>query len=281
MKRLILVTVLWAFSFSLIGQYIAGKMDTYLAIFLRLFFAFLVFVPFLNFRNLFRVESLKTMLIGILQIGVMYLFYYNSFKYLSVSEVALFTISTPLIISIIGNIIERRFILRQLFSVFLVVFGAAIIKWSEISNDYIIGFLLVQGANICFGLGQVLYRKIISEQNQMQKFALFFLGALIPISFVLISRSTFANLSQITSLQWGVLLWLGFIASGVCYYLWNTGSKQVSYGELAVMNNAVIPAAILVNVFFWGAKIQWTSFLLGAFIIICGILIENRRTQDC
>ncbi len=280
MKRLILVTILWAFSFSLIGQYIAGKMDTYLAIFLRLLFAFLVFVPFLNFRTLFRVESLKTMLIGILQIGVMYLFYYNSFKYLSVSEVALFTISTPLIISIIGNIIERRFILRQLFSVILVVFGAAIIKWSEISNDYIIGFLLVQGANISFGLGQVLYRKVISEQNQMQKFALFFLGALIPISIVLVSRAT-VDLSQVSNLQWGVLLWLGLVASGVCYYLWNTGAKLVSYGELAVMNNAVIPAAILVNVIFWGAKIQWTSFLLGAFIIICGILIENKRTQDC
>ncbi|MFG1481381.1 EamA family transporter [Halobacteriovorax sp. HFRX-2_2] len=279
MKRLILVTVLWAFSFSLIGQYIAGKMDTYLAIFLRLFFAFLVFVPFLNIRTLFRVESLKTMLIGILQIGVMYLFYYNSFKYLSVSEVALFTISTPLIISIIGNIIERRFILRQLFSVILVVFGAAIIKWSEISNDYIIGFLLVQGANISFGLGQVLYRKVISEQNQMQKFALFFLGALIPISIVLVSRTT-VDLSQISTLQWGVLLWLGLVASGVCYYLWNTGAKLVSYGELAVMNNAVIPAAILVNVIFWGAKIQWTSFLLGAFIIICGILIENRKPLE-
>ena len=279
MKRLILVTILWAFSFSLIGQYIAGKMDTYLAIFLRLFFAFLVFVPFLNFRTLFRVESLKTMLIGILQIGVMYLFYYNSFKYLSVSEVALFTISTPLIISIIGNIIERRFILRQLFSVILVVFGAAIIKWSEISNDYIIGFLLVQGANISFGLGQVLYRKVISEQNQMQKFALFFLGALIPISIVLVSRAT-VDLSQISNLQWGVLLWLGLVASGVCYYLWNTGAKLVSFGELAVMNNAVIPAAILINVIFWGAKIQWTSFLLGAFIIICGILIENRKSLE-
>ena len=278
MKRLILVTILWAFSFSLIGQYIAGKMDTYLAIFLRLLFAFLVFVPFLNFRTLFRVESLKTMLIGILQIGVMYLFYYNSFKYLSVSEVALFTISTPLIISIIGNIIERRFILRQLFSVILVVFGAAIIKWSEISNDYIIGFLLVQGANISFGLGQVLYRKVISEQNQMQKFALFFLGALIPISIVLVSRAT-VDLSQVSNLQWGVLLWLGLVASGVCYYLWNTGAKLVSYGELAVMNNAVIPAAILVNVIFWGAKIQWTSFLLGAFIIICGILIENMNER--
>ncbi|MGI4991864.1 EamA family transporter [Halobacteriovorax sp. GFR7] len=279
MKRLILVTVLWAFSFSLIGQYIAGKMDTYLAIFLRLLFAFIVFIPFLNFKNFFKVESLKKMLIGTLQIGVMYLFYYNSFKFLSVSEVALFTVTTPLIISIIGNIIERRFVLRQLISVFLVVIGAAIMKWSHISNDYIIGFLLVQGANISFGVGQVLYRKIASDQNQMQNFALFFLGALIPISFVLISRPT-VDLSQISTLQWGVLLWLGFVASGVCYYLWNTGAKLVSYGELAVMNNAVIPAAILVNVIFWGAKIQWTSFLLGAFIIVCGILIENRKAHE-
>lgn len=279
MKRLILVTVLWAFSFSLIGQYIAGKMDTYLAIFLRLLFAFIVFVPFFNFKNFFKVESLKKMLIGTLQIGVMYLFYYNSFKFLSVSEVALFTVTTPLIISIIGNIIERRFVLRQLISVFLVVIGAAIMKWSHISNDYIIGFLLVQGANISFGVGQVLYRKIASDQNQMQNFALFFLGALIPISFVLISRPT-VDLSQISTLQWGVLLWLGFVASGVCYYLWNTGAKLVSYGELAVMNNAVIPAAILVNVIFWGARIQWISFLFGAFIIVCGILIENRKAHE-
>lgn len=48
MNKLIFVTILWAFSFSLIGEFLAGKVDSYLAVFVRVTLASLVFCHLLN-----------------------------------------------------------------------------------------------------------------------------------------------------------------------------------------------------------------------------------------
>ena len=83
MRLLSLVTFIWAFSFSFIGVYLAGKLDSYFAVLIRVAFASLIFIPFTNFRlpNRFK---LKIMSIGIVQIGMMYIFFYKSFLFLSV-----------------------------------------------------------------------------------------------------------------------------------------------------------------------------------------------------
>ncbi|MGX6651838.1 EamA family transporter, partial [Vibrio cholerae] len=42
------VTLLWAFSFSLIGVYLAGQVDSWFAVWMRVALASLVFIPFLR-----------------------------------------------------------------------------------------------------------------------------------------------------------------------------------------------------------------------------------------
>ena len=44
MPYLILVTIVWAFSFSLIGQYLAGRVDSDFAVLMRVAIAALVFI---------------------------------------------------------------------------------------------------------------------------------------------------------------------------------------------------------------------------------------------
>jgi hypothetical protein len=45
------VTLLWAFSFSLIGVYLAGQVDSYFSVLMRIVLAGLVFLPFLRPRQ--------------------------------------------------------------------------------------------------------------------------------------------------------------------------------------------------------------------------------------
>jgi drug/metabolite transporter (DMT)-like permease len=42
---LIITTILWAFSFSLIGEYLAGHVDSYFSVLMRVGLAALVFLP--------------------------------------------------------------------------------------------------------------------------------------------------------------------------------------------------------------------------------------------
>lgn len=248
MAYLIFVTFLWAFSFPLIGYFISNQMDSFFAAFFRVFLAFLIFLPFLNFGIKWALKF-KLLGIGALQIGIMYLFYYHSFLYLNVSEVALFTIFTPFYVSLVYDFFAKRFRPLYLVSISICVFGAFIIKFGAINSQFIIGFLLIQMANLSFGTGQSLYKIVLEKQKNLSQksiFGYFHLGASLITALAFLALGDMQNLPKNTS-SWLVLFYLGIVASGLGYFLWNKGATLVDSGILAIMNNAVIPAAIIAN----------------------------------
>ena len=277
MNKLIFVTILWAFSFSLIGEFLAGKVDSYLAVFVRVTLASLVFLPFTKFRGVNPKLALGIMGIGAVQIGLMYLCYYNSFLYLSVPEVALFTIFTPFYVTLIYDAFSFKFRPLYLFSVGVAVFGALIIKYGAINEGAIKGFLLVQGANICFGAGQSAYKALLERYDVDQKkvFGYFHFGAFFVAVIALITLGNPAKF-HVDLTQTLVLLWLGAVASGLGYFMWNKGACEVDSGVLAIMNNALIPAAIIVNLVFWQKDANLTRLILGAAIMYISLLIHNK-----
>lgn len=277
MTKLIIVTLIWAFSFSLIGVYLRG-VDSVLLAFLRVLLALICFLPFTKFRNVNPALAIKISIIGAIQIGIMYIFYYKSFEYLKVYEVALFTIFTPFYVVIIYDILKMRFRPLYLASVFVAVFGAFVIKFGSIDSEFLRGFLMIQVANICFAFGQTWYKFVVEVGNlseQREVFGYFFIGAFAVLVFAMIfyaDSSKFAmNFRQII-----IVLWLSIGASALGYYLWNSGASSVDSGVLAIMNNAVIPAAILVNFMFFGANVDWTRLTLGAFIMVISILLHKK-----
>ncbi|CAD7286789.1 DMT family transporter [Campylobacter suis] len=277
MNKLIFVTILWAFSFSLIGEFLSGKLDSYFSVFTRVALASLVFLPFTRFKGVPTRLKLAVMGIGALQIGAMYLFYYNSFLYLSVPEVALFTIFTPFYVTLVYDAFEKKFRSLYLISVGVAVLGAFVIKYGGINEGFLKGFLLVQGANICFGFGQSAY-KILLERNRVEQkgiFGYFHFGAFFV---TLVAFLLFGNFSKITpsTTQIFVLLWLGVMASGLGYYLWNKGATEVDSGVLAIMNNALIPAAIIVNLIFWQKDADVLRLVAGGVILYASLLIHKR-----
>src|SRR5690554_4399982 len=93
-----LTTLLWAFSFSFIGVYLAGQVDSYFSVFTRTPLALLFFLQFLvRYRPSPKI-ALQMMLVGPLQLGLMYFFYYHSFLLLIVPKILFFIIFTPIYI---------------------------------------------------------------------------------------------------------------------------------------------------------------------------------------
>lgn len=282
MITLWLVTLLWAFSFSLIGVYLAGQVDPYLAVFIRMLLASAVLLPFLRIRHLTPRLSLRLAGIGAIQIGLMYLLLYHAFLYLSVPEVLLFTIFTPLYITLLDEkIINRRPIpSRWWLAAFIAVIGAAIIRYQPVSANFILGFLLIQGANLSFAIGQVAYKRtqLGNALQQTQVYALFFFGAAL-VSGLGVLLFTNWELFPVTSMQWTVLIWLGLIASGVGYLAWSIASKKVNIGQLASMNNMLIPAGLLVNYLFWSQDVNWTRLLIGGAVILSAVTLCSYKTK--
>ncbi|PID48379.1 MAG: hypothetical protein CR967_00020 [Proteobacteria bacterium] len=277
MRYLILVTAFWAFSFSFIGEFLAGRVDSYFAVLVRVGLASLVFLPFTKFRGISGLLKLQIMGIGIIQIGLMYMFFYNSFLFLSVPEVVLFTIFTPIYVTLIYDAFNKKFRSLYLISAAVAVFGAYIIRYHEVNSGFIIGFLMVQGANFCFALGQSAYKKVMEKHkniNQKEVFGYFHFGALIVavLAFVI-----FGNLEKISPnpSQWAVLLWLGIVASGAGYFLWNKGATMVDAGVLAIMNNALVPAGLIVNLVIWQKPTDYFLLALGSGVIILSLYLHE------
>lgn len=178
MFYLILVSFVWAFSFGLTKNYLTG-LDSNFISFMRLAIALLVFLPFLRLKGISKKQILQLLFIGAVEYGIMYLAYNASFKYLQAYEVALFTIFTPLYVTLIQDISERRLHPFTLLAVALATIGTAIVRWNHVPNSTLLGFLFVQISNLGFALGLVLYRQIMNNLPQLkdaQIFALLYLG---------------------------------------------------------------------------------------------------------
>lgn len=274
------VTGLWAASFSLIGEFLAGHVDGYIAVFIRMVLALLLFLPLWQPARLSWRQHTQLLAIGAFQIGVMYLFLYHAFLYLTVPEVLLFTIFTPFYVTLLDDWLfqRRRLPLRWWVATLIAVMGAAVIRYDTLSDSFLLGFLLIQAANLCFAAGQVCYKhmELGSQRNQVHVFASFFIGATLATG---IAMTLFADLRMYptTTVQWFVLLWLGLGASGLGYLAWNLGAKRVNVAQLATMNNMLIPAGLLINYVFWGESVPWHRLAVGGVILLFSVWLASRR----
>ncbi|WP_345829798.1 carboxylate/amino acid/amine transporter [Erwinia sp. HDF1-3R] len=278
MTLLIVTTVLWAFSFSLIGEYLAGQVDSVFSVLIRLLLAAVVFLPFLRFRGHRISTILLYMAVGAMQLGIMYLISFQAFLYLSVSDFLLFTVLTPLWVTLIYDLLRGRGIRAgYLFSALLAVVGAAIIRYDKISDHFWFGLLLVQLANICFAIGLVGYKRLqeVRPVPQHTAFSWFYLGA---AAVAVVAWFLWGNPHRLptTSFQWGILIWLGVVASGLGYFMWNYGATQVDAGTLGIMNNMHVPAGLLVNLAIWQRQPHWPSFLIGAAVICLSLWVHKK-----
>ncbi|MEX2473676.1 carboxylate/amino acid/amine transporter [Marinobacter sp.] len=279
MGFLAFVTVLWAFSFSLIGEFLAGQVDSDFAVLTRVLLAALVFLPFTRWRGVASGQKLGILVTGMLQFGITYLCLYRSFSYLSVPEVLLFTIFTPLYVTLIDDALYRRFSPVALVAAAVATLGAGIIRYDGLSQDFITGFLLLQVANFTFAAGQVGYKHVMkhypSDVPAFRTFGYFFFGALI---IALPSFLIFGDSSRLpeTGLQWGVLAWLGLAASGAGLFLWNRGACNVDAGTLAIMNNALVPAGLLVNLLIWNRDADLLRLAVGGAVIGVSLWLNAR-----
>ncbi|MBL5901338.1 DMT family transporter [Lelliottia amnigena] len=277
MALLIITTILWAFSFSLIGEYLAGHVDSYFSVLMRVGLAALVFLPFLRLRGQTFKTILLYMLVGAMQLGVMYLFSFRAYVYLSVSEFLLFTVLTPLYITLIYDLLsKRRLRWGYVLSALLAVAGAAIIRYDKVSDHFWTGLMFVQLANISFAMGMVGYKRLMETRPMPQHnaFAWFYMGAFIV---AVVAWFMLGNPQKLptTTVQWSVLIWLGVVASGLGYFMWNYGATQVDAGTLGIMNNVHVPAGLLVNLAIWQEQPHWPSFIIGGSVILASLWVHR------
>ncbi|KAF0812999.1 hypothetical protein IGB42_02395 [Andreprevotia sp. IGB-42] len=278
MRYLAAITLIWALSFNLIGEYLAGRVDSDFAVLTRVLLAGVVFLPFTRWRGIPWQRITGTMLAGALQFGVTYLLLYRSFAWLTVPEVLLFTIFTPIFITLIDDAFERRFTLRTSVAALIAIAGSLIIRYNDIGGDFLTGFLMLQLANLSFALGQVGYKRLLQRYPTTlpasASFGWFFAGALL---IALPSFLLFGNAARLpsTALQWGVLVYMGLASSALGFYWWNKGATLVDAGILGAMNNMHIPTGIAIHMLLWNSHEDLLRLLAGGAVIAFALWLNG------
>ncbi len=279
MSYLIIVSLIWAFSFGLYKENLAGMVDANLVACVRMLLALPLFLPFLRLTAMSRPLMGRLLAIGAVQYGVMYITYNFSYEYLKSYQVALFTISTPIFVTLINDAYTRRLRFFFLGTALMAVIGAAAIQYSNQSFDKVItGFLLLQVSNACFAFGQVEYRRIrhqFANLHNHQVYALLYMGALLVTAISTTVTGGWADISTLQTNQVFTLVYLGVLASGLGFFWWNKGAVLTQAGTLAVFNNVKIPIAVIVSILVFREESNLWRLLLGGGLMLLAVMLSE------
>ncbi len=279
---LVFVSLLWAFSFGLVKYWLHGVDSTWLSA-VRLLLSWAVLLPWLRPRHAQGRQRLELMGIGAVQFGLMYLTYLASFQYLQAYQIALFTLTTPLLVCIVDDMVEVRWRWRPWAAAALSVLGSlVIVARGQPGEASLWGVLLLQCSNLCFAAGQVWYRRWRRRSARIPGdagvFAWLYSGAVLLAVPLCLLKSP-ALLPILSLKQWGVVLYLGVIASGLGFFLWNVGATRVGTAALAVLNDAKIPLAVLVSLVVFGERVALLRLGVGSGLIVLAAVWGSRNER--
>lgn len=279
MIYLLIVSLIWAFSFGLIKDQLTGLDPNFVSL-SRMLLSLIAFLPFIRLKKIPVQYIIRLIFLGMIQFGLMYVAYIFAYQYLKAYQVALFTILTPIYVTLINDIIERQFHRRYLVVAILAILGAGVVVLSEISwIELGIGFILMQISNLAFAFGQVYYRKIMNQLPNIKDtsvFAFLYVGAVLLTGLFSIFSTDYSKLT-LSQNQILTLIYLGILASGICFFLWNFGARKTNAGTLAVFNNLKIPLAIFVSFVFFNESTNLIRLILGGGIIIVAMIIADKK----
>jgi drug/metabolite transporter (DMT)-like permease len=280
MIYLIIVTLIWAFSFGLIKTQLTS-IDPILVSFIRLSVSFVIFLPFFKFSRLKQKHITSLMFTGAVQYGLMYVCYISAYQFLKSYEIALLTIFTPLYVVGFHFLIEKKFNWKFAAAAAGAILGSGIILFNRLSSEDVwLGIILMQISNLAFAFGQIRYKQIYKTLEMAVKdsdiFATLYLGAILFIALLLPFRTEIA-LSGISVSQWYVLIYLGILPSGIGFFLWNIGARKINAGTLGVFNNLKIPAAMIVSLLVFGESANILKLILGSVILIASFFFVEKN----
>ncbi len=244
----------------------------------RVLIAALVFLPFTLWRGLPRRLLAGFWLAGALQFGITYLCLYRSFQVLTVPEVLLFTVLTPIYVTLLDDALARRFSPWALLAALVAVGGGVIIRFDRLEGDYLLGFVLLQigqrppspPARCCVAACSCTTSPV---QPLHRFFGHFFLGALVLVlpSFLLFGNPQISCRRRPCS----GACWPGWGCSPTALglYWWVKGSTRVDAGTLAIMNELHVPAGLLVNLLIWNRDFDLPRLAAGAVVILLAMAL--------
>jgi drug/metabolite transporter (DMT)-like permease len=250
----------------------------------RYFLAFLILLPFIPQRNLFRRWPPRTWLL-LLLIGVSFYALGNGalilgLRFLSATTDTLLLNLVPLLVLAAGSIWLKELPTRlQLGGVVIGVLGGFLFFSSGLAAGEPLGLVIVAVGllgNAAYGLlGRTLAREGRVDTLSLTAIPLA-LGSLLLFPFALLIEGTPPFVSQ----SWALVLLLAAVNTALAYVLYNHALKVLAAFEVSVMLSITPLITALWSWFLLGEGLQRIQ-MIGMVVMIVGVaLVQGRRRKE-
>jgi drug/metabolite transporter (DMT)-like permease len=222
-------------------------------------------------------SPMTPLILGFFEFGGTYLLYTWSLSYLPSGVVGTLTLMTPVFTMLIGrafgiNNLNKYSLLATILSLFgaLLCFPfTRIFGGFEMSPQSALGLGLIIGSNLLFAIGNVLISKWERQKRWDQSLTSKGLGY--GCIFALMATFARGSTAPINVSDWRVWIlpfYLGVIATGLGFFLWNRGVQKVSAFPASLIGNFKGPLAVLWGILLLNEKFD-SKFLLGLVLLFC------------
>lgn len=195
--------------------------------------------------------------------------------HLSTSQIAALLATTPPVFTVFLAVMILKEILttRKVLAVFLALFGVFLVVGNDYQyqKEHLLGVAILIAAAIGWSLYTIYLKKSILSALATTTYAIGF-GFLFTLPITVLTFET-SDILYLTNLSvWLAILFLGIIATGFAFYLWNKGLQYVdaSIGSLFTFFNDV--AGGFLGWLILNEELTW-NFLLGVVVILTATIL--------
>ena len=286
MLLLLLTMTVWGSTFMVTKELIALWPPFTLA-FVRVSVGTLVLLPFAWSRHR-RGQPLPwgtIWLMGLIGVAMYYLVFNLAMVYVSASQGALVQSSIPAMTALVAVLWlrERASPLRWLGIAMSV--GGVLIVFSggaEDSAQSMLGNFLMFASVVCWALYTAFAKRVADLDSLVMTAAVTGTGSLLllPLSGyeVVMAHLAGEGLPALPLIGWVELLYLGCIASGMAYLLYNASLRHLDASEVGVYTNLIPIVGVLTGVVVLGEPLSMRA-ILGGLVVMLGVWITSRAER--
>jgi drug/metabolite transporter (DMT)-like permease len=220
------------------------------------------------------------LLLGFTGVTVFYIFFNLAVRLTSASVGALLQGFIPVCIAIFAAVfLKEKLSLKQIIGIITSVAGVILIGFlspgeSEVDNS-ITGNILMMIAVIGWGVYTIISKKV-ADRDPLLITSLSTLAGSVFLLPAALYENHGAAWPQVTLSTWLIIIFMGAVASGVCYFLYNRSLQLLSAAQVGNFINLDPLVGFIIALVFLHESVNMLQ-IAGAVLVVIGVVLSTGK----